>query len=222
LTTQADYTARNISVEGLQTFFTVYHHGKELGRINSVALGRHNVLNTLAAVAVGMELNLDFPNIAGSLKTFTGVQRRFEIVHQSDSVTLVDDYGHHPVELKATLKTAKEVWPDRRLIAVFQPHRYSRTQSLLKQFCSAFNDADRLIVLGIYPAGEPPIPGVNARLIADGAREFGHKHVEFIENRNEVVPALRHLLNPGDVVITLGAGDVWELNRVLLEDISKN
>ncbi len=220
LTTQADYTARNISVEGLQSFFTVYHQGKELGRINSGALGRHNVLNTLAAVAVGMELNLEFSNIAESLKTFTGVQRRFEIVHQSDSLTLVDDYGHHPVELQATLKTAKEVWPDQKLIAVFQPHRYSRTQTQLKQFCSAFNDADHLIVLDIYPAGESPIPGVHARLIAEGAKEFGHKHVEYIESRSEVVPALRRLLSPGDVVITLGAGDVWELNRVLLESIS--
>ena len=220
LTTQADYTARNISVEGLKTFFTVFHQGKELGRINSGALGRHNVLNTLAAVAVGMELNLEFPVIAESLKGFTGVQRRFEIVHQSESLTLVDDYGHHPVEIQATLKTAKEVWPDRKLIAVFQPHRYSRTQSQLQAFCSAFNDADHLMVLDIYPAGEAPIPGVHARQIADGAREFGHKNVEFIENRDQVATALLKLLNPGDVVITLGAGDVWELHRVLLETIS--
>jgi len=220
LTTQADYTARNISVEGLQSFFTVYFQGKELGRIHSGALGRHNVLNTLAAVAVGMELNLEFSVIAESLKDFPGVQRRFEIVHQSDAVTLVDDYGHHPVEIQATLKTAKEVWPDRKLIAVFQPHRYSRTQSLLKQFCSAFNDADHLIVMDIYPAGEAPIPGVHARQIADGAKEFGHKHVDFIENRDEVVPHLLRILNPGDVVITLGAGDVGELDQILLTNIS--
>jgi len=220
LTTQADYTARNISVEGLQSFFTVYFQGKELGRIHSGALGRHNVLNTLAAVAVGMELNLEFSVIAESLKDFPGVQRRFEIVHQSDALTLVDDYGHHPVEIQATLKTAKEVWPDRKLIAVFQPHRYSRTQSLLKQFCSAFNDADQLIVMNIYPAGETPIPGVHARQIADGARECGHKHVEFIENREQIVPHLLRTLNPGDVVITLGAGDVGELNPILLTNIS--
>ena len=220
LTTQADYTAQNISVEGLQTFFTVYFKGKELGRINSGALGHHNVLNTLAAVAIGMELNLEFSVIAESLKEFPGVQRRFEIVHQSDALTLVDDYGHHPVEIQATLKTAKEVWPDRKLIAVFQPHRYSRTQSLLKQFCSAFKDADHLIVMDIYPAGEAPIPGVNARQIAEGARELGHGNVDFIENRDEVVPHLLRLLNHGDMVITLGAGDVWELDRILLANIS--
>lgn len=220
LTTQADYTARNISVEGLQSFFTVYFQGKELGRIHSGALGRHNVLNTLAAVAVGMELNLEFSAIANSLKDFPGVQRRFEIVHESDGLTLVDDYGHHPVEIQATLKTAKEVWPDRKLIAVFQPHRYTRTQSLLEQFCSAFNDADQLIVMDIYPAGETPIPGVHARQIADGARKRGHKNAAFIKNRDQIVSHLLRTLNPGDVVITLGAGDVGELDHILLTKIS--
>ena len=137
LKSQADYTARNISVEGLKTYFTVYHHGKKLGKILSGALGRHNVCNTLAAVAVGMELNMDFPTIAESLKTFTGVQRRFEVLKQSESLIIVDDYGHHPVEIQATLSTAKEVWPDRRLVIVFQPHRYSRTKHLMESFFSS-------------------------------------------------------------------------------------
>ena len=219
LTTQADYTARNISVEGMQSFFTVYHRGKKLGRINSGALGRHNVLNTLAAVAVGMELNLEFKTIAESLKDFTGVQRRFEIVHQSESLTLVDDYGHHPAEIQTTLRTAKEVWPDRKLTVIFQPHRYSRTQSLLKSFCAAFNDADHLILLDIYPAGEPPIEGINSRKIAEGAREMGHKSVEYMENRNEVVPHLLRTLKSGDVVMTLGAGNVWELNSMFIANL---
>ncbi len=225
LTTQADYTARNISVEGLQSFFTVYHQGRELGRIHSGALGRHNVLNTLAAVAVGMELNLDFKTIADSLKDFTGVQRRFEIVHQSDALTVVDDYGHHPVEIQTTLRTAKETWPERKLIVIFQPHRYSRTQSLLKSFCTAFNDADHVILLDIYAAGEAPIDGVHSRIIAEGAREMGHKNFEYMENRNEVVPYLLRVLSPGDVVMTLGAGNVWELDHQLiasLKSASKN
>lgn len=219
LTTQADYTARNISVEGLQSFFTVYHQGKELGRIHSGALGRHNVLNTLAAVAVGMELNLDFKTIAESLKDFTGVQRRFEIVHQSDTLTVVDDYGHHPVEIQTTLRTAKETWPDRKLIVIFQPHRYSRTEALLKSFCTAFNDADHVILLDIYAAGEAPIDGVHSRIIADGAREMGHKNFEYMENRNEVVPHLLRILSPGDVVMTLGAGNVWELDHQLIANL---
>ncbi len=221
LTTQADYTARNIVIEGLNTYFTVYHHGRELGRILSGALGQHNVLNTLAAVAVGMELNLDFDTVAASLKDFGGVQRRFEVVEKSDELILVDDYGHHPAEIQATLKTAKEAWPNRRLIVVFQPHRYSRTQSLMKAFWSAFNDADHLLVTDIYSAGELPIEGVDACQIADGIREFGHKEVEHIGN-DQVSDRISRLVKPGDVVMTLGAGDVWKLGRNLLTTLSQN
>ncbi len=222
LTSQADYTARSISIEGLKTYFTVYHQGRELGRVHSGALGQHNVLNTLAAVAVGMELNLEFSSIARSLEAFTGVRRRFEIVHQSESLTLVDDYGHHPVEIKATLKTAKDVWPDRNLIAVFQPHRFSRTHHLMDQFFQAFNDADHLIVIDIYPAGEAPIEGVHSRKLAEGTRESGHKRVDYIEDRNGVVPHLLNVLKPNDVVMTLGAGNVWELNRHLLANLPES
>ena len=221
LTTQADYTARNIVIEDLNTYFTVYHHGRELGRILSGALGQHNVLNTLAAVAVGMELNLDFDTVAASLKDFGGVQRRFEVVEKSDELILVDDYGHHPAEIRATLKTAKEAWPDRRLIVVFQPHRYSRTQSLMKEFWSAFNDADHLLVTDIYSAGELPIEGVDAHQIAEGVREFGHKEVEHIGN-NQVSDRISRLVKPGDAVMTLGAGDVWKLGRNLLSTLSRN
>ena len=221
LTTQADYTARNIVIEDLNTYFTVYHHGRELGQILSGALGQHNVLNTLAAVAVGMELNLDFDTVAASLKDFGGVQRRFEVVEKSDELILVDDYGHHPAEIRATLKTAKEAWPDRRLIVVFQPHRYSRTQSLMKEFWSAFNDADHLLVTDIYSAGELPIEGVDAHQIAEGVREFGHKEVEYIGN-NQVSDRISRLVKPGDAVMTLGAGDVWKLGRNLLSTLSRN
>lgn len=162
LVSQGDYTARNIRVQGLDAQFDVFHQGDELGTIHSVAPGTHNVLNTLAAVAVGMELNLTFDTIAQSLKQFTGVQRRFEIHHNTDSLVLVDDYGHHPVEVQATLKTAKDVWPDRRLVVVFQPHRYSRTQTQMEHFWSAFNDSDFLIINDIFPAGEEPIEGIHS------------------------------------------------------------
>ncbi len=216
LTSQADYTARNISIEGLKTYFTVYHQGKELGRILSGALGQHNVLNTLAAVAVGMELDLDFQKVANSLTHFAGVQRRFEIVEQSNELTLVDDYGHHPIEITATLKTAKETWPDRKLVVLFQPHRYSRTKLLMKDFWSAFNDADHLLVMDIFPAGEAPIENIHARDLVEGARECGHKNAAYVEHRNEVNERLSHLLKPGDVLMTLGAGDVWKLGRDFL------
>jgi len=221
LTTQADFTAKNIVIEGTHTRFTVHHRGKELGAIVSQALGNHNVLNTLAAVAVGMELNLKFSVIAEALKDFAGVQRRFEILHQSDSLTLVDDYGHHPVEILATLKTARDVWPNRRLVAIFQPHRYSRTKWLLQQFFSAFNDADRLIVLDIFPGGEKPIAGIDAGKIVEGVKDFGHKNVEYSPDLETTRAQLMQTLEPGDVVITLGAGDVGELNRFLLENLSK-
>ena len=134
LKTQADYTAREISVSELQTHFTVFHQGKKLGRISSESLGNHNVCNTLAAVAVGMELNMDFPAVSDALKNFKGVQRRFEILNQSDSLTIVDDYGHHPAEIQATLETAKIVWPNRRLVVIFQPHRLVELNTCLKVF----------------------------------------------------------------------------------------
>ena len=215
LKSQADYTARNISVEGLKTYFTVYHQGKKLGKILSGALGRHNVCNTLAAVAVGMELNMDFQTIAESLKTFTGVQRRFEILKQSESLIIVDDYGHHPAEIQATLSTAKEVWPDRRLVIVFQPHRYSRTKYLMESFFSSFNDADQLLLLDIYSAGEEAEEGIHSQRIAEGVKEFGHKNVEYIGSTESVIPHLQKILKPGDIVMTLGAGNIGELSHKL-------
>ena len=216
LSSQADYTARNISIEGLKTYFNVFHHGKDLGRIRSGALGQHNVLNTLAAVAVGMELDLDFEIIANSLLQFEGVQRRFEIVKQSDELTLIDDYGHHPVEIKASLKTVKEIWPASRLIVIFQPHRYSRTKSLMKDFWSAFNDADHLLVMDIFSAGESPLDKVHASTIVEGARECGHKNAKYIKSQNDLNKELHSLAKHGDVLMTLGAGDVWRLGRDFL------
>ena len=213
LTSQADYTARNISVKGLKTSFNVYHQGKKLGRIFSRSLGRHNVLNTLAAVAVGMELDLSFKTVADSLAQFEGVQRRFEIVTQSDEIILIDDYGHHPVEIKATLLTAKETWPDRRLIVIFQPHRYTRTKLLMENFWSAFNDADQVLIMDIFPAGETAIDNVHASDIVRGARECGHKSVKYIGSRKELNKHLHQLLKFGDVLMTLGAGDVWKLGK---------
>ena len=216
LSSQADYTARNISIDGLKTYFNVFHFGEDLGRIRSGALGQHNVLNTLAAVAVGMELDLDFKTIANSLLQFEGVQRRFEIVNQSNELILVDDYGHHPVEIRASLKTAKEVWPASRLVVLFQPHRYSRTKFLMKDFWSAFNDADHLLVIDIFSAGESPLDNVHASNIVDGVRECGHKNAKYIKNLNKLNEELEFLIRPGDILITLGAGDVWKLGRDFL------
>lgn len=216
LTSQSDYTAKNIVTTGLKSRFDVYFMGKKLGQVLSRTPGKHNVCNTLAAIAVGMELDMDFKTIKESLKDFPGVHRRFEIIAQSDSLIVVDDYGHHPAEIQATLKAAKEVWPDRRLVVAFQPHRYSRTHLLMQQFWSAFNDADCLIVTKIYAAGEEPIEGVSAKRIADGARNCGHKNTECIEDNNEIISYLSKALQPGDVLLTLGAGSIGELGHDLL------
>lgn len=221
LTSQADYTAKSITANGMKTRFTVYFQGKELGDIISCIPGKHNVCNTLAAIAVGMELNLTFDTIRESLKDFSGVHRRFEIGFQSDALVIVDDYGHHPAEIQATLMAAKEVWPDRRLIVVFQPHRYTRTQSLMEEFCTSFNNADYLIVNKIYAAGEDPIEGIHARQIAEGTKRFGHKNAEYIEDKKEVVAHLLRTIQPGDVVMTLGAGDIWEVGRDLTVKLPK-
>jgi len=177
------------------------------------------VLNTLAAVAVGMELNLTFGAIAASLKEFKGVQRRFEILHHTEPLVVVDDYGHHPVEIQATLRTMKEVWPHRRLVVIFQPHRFSRTQSLLKQFWASFNDADVLFVNDIYAAGEEPVAGLDANSIVDGVKQFGHKNAEHIATQRETLNRLTEILEPGDVVLTLGAGNIWELGRDLITNL---
>lgn len=219
LVSQADFTARNISADGLRTSFDVYLQGKKLGRVQSAIHGRHNILNSLAAVAVGMEMNLDFEVVAEALKGFTGVHRRFEIIHESASLIMVDDYGHHPTEIEVTLRTAKEIWPDRKLVAVFQPHRYSRTKLLLKEFCSAFNDADHLVVTGIHPGGEDPIEGVNGSQIAEGVKNFGHKSVAYFEDKKDAYGHLLKIVQPGDAVITLGAGNVWELGRDFLANL---
>ena len=152
-------------------------------------------------------------------KNFSGINRRFQVTKnisvKGGKITLIDDYGHHPAEIHATLATAKSVWPERRLIVVFQPHRFSRTFNLLESFYSSFNDADKLILLDIYAAGEKPIEGINSRKIAQGIREFGHKHVDYIEKTDTLVPHLKNSLHPGDVVLTLGAGNIGELAHKL-------
>ncbi|MFQ5716925.1 MAG: UDP-N-acetylmuramate--L-alanine ligase [Nitrospinales bacterium] len=216
LTSQADFGAKNIENDGMKTRFDVYFRNQKLGRIVSNIPGRHNVCNTLAAVAVGMELELSFETIKEALTRFPGVHRRFEVNAQSESLVLVDDYGHHPVEIQATLKTAKEVWPNRRLVVVFQPHRYTRTQLLMEKFWSAFNEADALIVTRIFPAGEDPIEGVDARRIAEGVKRCGHKNVRYMETSKEIFAHLRGTVQPRDVVMTLGAGNIWKLGDDLL------
>ena len=218
LTPQADLQAREVTVKGLSMIFRVYYHNEELGKVELKMPGLHNVYNALAAIATAVELNLDFSVTKEALKTFEGVKRRFQIKGEFNRITLVDDYGHHPTEIKATLSAAKNIW-ERRLVVVFQPHRYTRTRDLFKDFLTAFNQADILLLTDIYPAGEDPLPGVNAETLCHEIREHGHKNVYYHPQKEETVDYLTKLLQPGDVIITLGAGNIWQLGEQLLQNL---
>ena len=213
----ADYRACNIYNEGLRTSFDV--EGKEgpIGRFLLNLPGCHNVSNALAAIIVGCELGLPTKVISSALEGFGGVHRRFETRGRHRGVTVVDDYGHHPEEIRLTLKTAKTVWPDRRLVVVFQPHRYTRMHRLQREFSAAFNDADALVMLDIYGAGERPIPGVTTGVLYDEVAAQNQKDVYYLKDRSRVVPFLTGYTQEHDVLLTLGAGDVWKVADQFLE-----
>src|SRR5438874_1740872 len=216
LESSADLVARRLSLSGMTSRFEVYQRGSLLGDCLLQIPGRHNVLNALAAVAVGLDLEIPFLTIQKALAGFAGVQRRFQIRGTAAGVTVVDDYGHHPAEIRATLAAAKAGF-DSRVVTVFQPHRYSRTQHLRQEFLTAFNQADVLIVMDIYPAGESPIPGVSAEDLADGIRAHGHRNVTFLgSDRTRLVDYVCEISRPGDLVLTLGAGDVSQLGPDIL------
>jgi UDP-N-acetylmuramate--alanine ligase len=219
LTTQADFQAKDISFERLSTTFEVIHERKDIGRLKLRMPGLHNVYNALATVATAFELEIPFEVVQSALVNFGGIQRRFQIKGENRGILVVDDYGHHPVEIAATLRAARTGW-ERRIIAVFQPHRYSRTKALFHEFLTAFYDADMLILTEIYPAGEDRIEGVEAKALSEGIREFGHKNVTFIPDKKEIVGHLLNVTAPGDLVITLGAGDIWQVAEELVRQLN--
>ena len=212
----ADLVARRLTLSGLTSRFDVYQRGSRLGECALHVPGRHNVLNALAAIGVGLDLEIPFATIASALAGFAGVQRRFQIRGTAGGVTVVDDYGHHPAEIRATLAAAKAGF-DSRVVTVFQPHRYSRTLHLRQEFLTAFNQADVLVVMDIYPAGEAPIPGVSAADLAEGIRAHGHRDVTYLgSDRARIVDHVCEISRPGDLVLTLGAGDVSQLGSDIL------
>ncbi|MBS1242091.1 MAG: murC [Gemmatimonadetes bacterium] len=216
LRTQADLLARDITFAGMTSACRVYWKGEPLGRLTLKIPGLHNVYNALAAVAVGLYLDLQFEVIRDALAEFSGVDRRFQVRGEARGITVVDDYAHHPAEIQATLNAAKDGF-GRQVLAVFQPHRYTRTQALLSDFSTAFYQADRVFVTEIYPAGEPPIPGVSGRQIAEGVAGHGHRGVTFVAEKGEVASEVLRVVQPGDMVLTLGAGDVWRVGEEILE-----
>ena len=214
---QADYTAKNIRMSEEETSYFVHSHGKNLGKINIKMPGIHNVLNSLAAVVVGLELDVPFESIAQSLGKFSGIERRFQIKSTKKGVLVVDDYGHHPTEIKTTLKTLREIYKEKRIIVIFQPHRYTRTRLLFNDFFTSFYDADLLVLAPIYAASEKPLKGINSSLICEGVKEHGQKNVVLLEDKQEIVDYLLDNAKANDVVLTLGAGDIWKVGNEFIE-----
>jgi UDP-N-acetylmuramate--alanine ligase len=211
-----DFRATDITMKQWETDFRASFRGRSLGPFRLPAPGIHNVLNALAAIAVGMELDVPVDLIRKGLATFAGVERRFHLRGEKNGIMVVDDYGHHPTEIRATLAAAKQGW-NRRLVVLFQPHRYTRTRDLAGEFVHAFDQADALFMTEIYAAGEPPIPGVSGQHLAESVRAAGHPSVTWVERRDGLVEKVLPTLQPGDLVITLGAGDIWKTGLELLE-----
>ncbi len=219
LSAQADTFARDVTLKGMGSRFEAVHNGRSLGAFELNVPGMHSVYNSLAALSVGLDLGLDVDTIRAALKGFGGLHRRFQVKGEANGVIFVDDYGHHPTEVKAALAAAKAGF-DRRTVVVFQPHRFTRTRDLLKEFFTAFNQADALAVMDIYPAGEKPIEGVSAVPLVEGIKSHGHKDVSYVPDAAGVVSWLLDTIRPGDIVITLGAGDVWKTGLAALERLS--
>jgi len=209
---QADFQASEVEHHALQTSFAVDYCGQRLGRISFQMPGDHNVLNALAATAAAMEVGLNFATVAAGFKNFGGVQRRFQIKDEVGGIMIVDDYGHHPAEIKATLNAARKGW-ERRIITIFQPHRYSRTAALFDDFTTAFYETDQLIVMDIYAAGEEPIAGISAESLSAQISGHGHKGVHYFAERDKVIEYLLANAQAGDIVITMGAGNVWQVGE---------
>lgn len=218
---QAEYQAKDLTFEGLQTRFHVLHHGEDLGEFILKMPGVHNVQNALAAVAVGRELELDGGILRRGIEAFEGIERRFHVYGEVGEIAVVDDYGHHPTEIKVTLDAIKQVWHDRRVLVVYQPHRFSRTQILFNEFLTAFYQADHLVLTDIYAAGEPLIKGITSKALFQGIKEHGHKSVVHCADSGEVIRHLLDEVREGDVVLTLGAGDIWRIGTELMQHLQE-
>ena len=219
MSSQADFHIRDVSFGNQKSGFNIYHHGEKLGYINLNLPGIHNVYNATASIAVGVELDIAFDQIKSALETVEGVQRRLEIKGETNDVMVIDDYGHHPTEIKITLKTVEENWPDRRKVVVFQPHRYSRTQALFDEFSRAFYQSDVLLVMPIYAASEKKIEDVSSQNLCEEIKAHGHKEVIYVDGFKAALSYLKQNLQPRDLLLTLGAGDVWKVGMEVLKKL---
>ncbi|HYO51291.1 UDP-N-acetylmuramate--L-alanine ligase [Archangium sp.] len=217
----ADYRLEGVRLEGFTTRFEAFRRDEPLGEFRVRMVGAHNALNALAVIAVAEEMDIPLDVVRGALSEFGGVQRRFTVRGEVAGVTVVDDYGHHPTEVQATLAGARRAF-GRRLVVAFQPHRYTRTHDLLKEFATSFNDADVVFVTSVYAAGEEPIPGATGDALADAVRSHGHRDVTFVEKRADTARALLPRLREGDIVLTLGAGDITQVGPELVELLKRH
>ena len=214
----SDYRAADIELQNFASVFCIYRNGEQLGEAVLNVPGRHNVHNAVGVIALAVELGVPFEKIAASLRRFEHARRRFEIKYASDRFLLVDDYAHHPTEIRATLKTARSTGR-KRVLTMFQPHRYSRTNALREEFGLAFDDADRVVVADVYPASEPPIPGVSGRTIADEITRHGHRGVTYQPRLERLHCDVGNMIDQGDVVLSLGAGNIHEQLAILAADL---
>jgi UDP-N-acetylmuramate--alanine ligase len=217
---QSEYRADGIEVRQHRVAFDAWRRDVPLGRFEVGMVGRHNALNALAVVALADEMGIATEVTRAALASFNGVQRRFTVRGEAAGVTVVDDYGHHPAEVRAVLRGAREAF-GRRVVCVFQPHRYSRTRDLLADFTTAFHDADVLLLTEIYAAGEDPLPGISGAALAEAVRAHGHRDVAFVPERAQLAAAVQRRVREGDLVITLGAGDVTNVGPELLALLSR-
>ncbi len=214
----ADYRGANVELREFASVFCVYRRGQQLGEAVLNVPGRHNVENAVGVIALGTELGIPFEKIAASLRKFQHARRRFEIKYKSDRFLLVDDYAHHPTEIRATLKTARSIGR-KRVLTMFQPHRYSRTKALCKEFGRAFDDADRVVVTDVYPASEAPIAGISGKTIADEMATHGHRGVSYQPHFETVYREVGNILDSGDLIVSLGAGNIHEQLSILAADL---
>jgi UDP-N-acetylmuramate--alanine ligase len=220
LNPQADVQARGIDFEGEKSRFQVYRNEKFAGDILLNLPGIHNISNALAGIAVGFELAIPFARIKAALETIQGVHRRMEVKGDAGGVKIIDDYGHHPTEIRTTLEAVRKSWPGRRLVVIFQPHRYTRTRALFNEFTRAFYESDVLLLLPVYGAGEAAIDGADAPALHAGIKKYGHKDARCFDAMDAAVAEAVEMLKNGDILLTLGAGDVWKAGQTLLEKLS--
>jgi UDP-N-acetylmuramate--alanine ligase len=218
LSAEADFSAQDLKFSPSGVEFTALHHGKPSGKLRLHLPGRHSATNALAAIAVAHELEIPFAKVKEALGAFTGIHRRFEVKGEPKGILVIDDYGHHPAEIRATIGAIRDSWK-RPLTVVFQPHRFTRTRDLFDEFLTAFEGADRLVLTEIYAAGEDPIAGATGEALYQAIKRKGHIDVEFVPDKGEIAAQLASKLQRGDIVLTLGAGDIYKVGETLVEEM---